>query len=79
MTTIEEARESPKPYMKNNKVTKSTTFSQRQLSTTDDTKQRKKKSVERGRSFLEKKSSSHDEQSDRQVWVWLWCVGGCGL
>ena len=81
MMTIDEARESPRPYLKNNKALRATTLSQKSF-TNDEGKQRKKKSVERGRSFLEKKSSIED-QSDRQVRVGVVLivviVSGCGL
>lgn len=63
MMTIEEARESPRPSLKsNNKANRST--SQRAISV-DESNKRKKKQVERGKSFLDKKSN--EEQVERQV------------
>ena len=70
MMTIDEARESPRPSLKNNKAAaKSSTFvPQRMVSIDDSKQQRKKKQVERGKSFLEKKTTAED-QLDRQVRV----------
>ncbi len=74
MMTIDEVRESPKPSLKNSKTMKSA--AQRTVSI-EEPKQRKKKQVERGRSFLDKKTPQED-QNDRQVGVvGVFC--GCGF
>lgn len=67
MMTIDEARESPRPSLKNSRVSNKTgTYvSQRTVSIDESKQQRKKKQVERGKSFLDKKLQ--EEQNDKQV------------